>query len=265
MNPALQEMQKGRWNYCSGLWRSVKGFLTQTENFRILEAEKEEDKMELRETFPFWDQLSASQQALITQRAVLREVPAGAVLSGAGTDCVGLLVLRSGRLRAYVLSQDGREVTLYRLTAGEICLFSASCVLGTAQMDLTVEAEQDSTVWVIPPDVFRQISHESAAAAGYVNTLMARRFSEVMWLVEQVMWQSMDRRLAAFLLEESELEHTDTLRLTHEQIANHLGTAREVVTRMLRYFQSEGMVRLSRGTVAITDRRRLEALRPASV
>lgn len=265
MNPALQEMQKGRWNYCSGLWRSVKGFLTQTENFRILEAEKEEDKMELRETFPFWDQLSASQQALITQRAVLREVPAGAVLSGAGTDCMGLLVLRSGRLRAYVLSQDGREVTLYRLTAGEICLFSASCVLGTAQMDLTVEAEQDSTVWVIPPDVFRQISHESAAAAGYVNTLMARRFSEVMWLVEQVMWQSMDRRLAAFLLEESELEHTDTLRLTHEQIANHLGTAREVVTRMLRYFQSEGMVRLSRGTVAITDRRRLEALRPASV
>ena len=265
MNPALQEMQKGRWNYCSGLWRSVKGFLTQTENFRILEAEKEEDKMELRETFPFWDQLSASQQALITQRAVLREVPAGAVLSGAGTDCVGLLVLRSGRLRAYVLSQDGREVTLYRLTAGEICLFSASCVLGTAQMDLTVEAEQDSTVWVIPPDVFRQISHESAAAAGYVNTLMARRFSEVMWLVEQVMWQSMDRRLAAFLLEESELEHTDTLRLTHEQIANHLGTAREVVTRMLRYFQSEGMVRLCRGTVAITDRRRLEALRPASV
>ena len=265
MNPALQEMQKGRWNYCSGLWRSVKGFLTQTENFRILEAEKEEDKMELRETFPFWDQLSASQQALITQRAVLREVPAGAVLSGAGTDCVGLLVLRSGRLRAYVLSQDGREVTLYRLTAGEICLFSASCVLGTAQMDLTVEAEQDSTVWVIPPDVFRQISHESAAAAGYVNTLMARRFSEVMWLVEQVMWQSMDRRLAAFLLEESELEHTDTLRLTHEQIANHLGTAREVVTRMLRYFQSEGMVRLSRGTVAITDRRRLEALHPASV
>ena len=253
MNPALQEMQKGRWNYCSGLWRSVKGFLTQTENFRILEAEKEEDKMELRETFPFWDQLSASQQALITQRAVLREVPAGAVLSGAGTDCVGLLVLRSGRLRAYVLSQDGREVTLYRLTAGEICLFSASCVLGTAQMDLTVEAEQDSTVWVIPPDVFRQISHESAAAAGYVNTLMARRFSEVMWLVEQVMWQSMDRRLAAFLLEESALEHTDTLHLTHEQIANHLGTAREVVTRMLRYFQSEGLVRLSRGAVELTD------------
>ena len=79
------------------------------------------------------------------------------------------------------------------------------------------------------------------------------------------MWQSMDRRLAAFLLEESELEHTDTLRLTHEQIANHLGTAREVVTRMLRYFQSEGMVRLSRGTVVIADHKRLEALRPESL
>ena len=216
--------------------------------------------MELRETFPFWDQLSASQQALITQRAVLREVPAGAVLSGAGTDCVGLLVLRSGRLRAYVLSQDGREVTLYRLTAGEICLFSASCVLGTAQMDLTVEAEQDSTVWVIPPDVFRQIAHESAAAAGYVNTLMARGFSEVMWLVEQILWKSFDQRLARFLVEESALEQTSLLITTHEKIAAHLGTAREVVTRMLKYFQSEGMVRLTRGAIELLDLKRLEIL-----
>lgn len=218
--------------------------------------------MELSEVFPFWNQLTAPQQALLTQRAVVRRVSRGTVLSGAGTDCVGLLAVRSGRLRAYVLSQDGREVTLYRLMPGEICLFSASCVLGTAQMDLTVEAEQESTVWVIPPDVFRQIARESAAAAGYVNTLMAQRFSEVMWLVEQVMWQSMDRRVAAFLLQESDLEGTDALHLTHERIANHLGTAREVVTRMLRYFQSEGMVQLSRGTVTITDRKRLEALCP---
>ena len=219
----------------------------------------------MEQYFPMWDQLTEAQQRTLLESASRRSVKKGTVLHNGGADCTGLLLVCSGQLRAYILSEEGREITLYRLFEMDICLFSASCVLGTAQMDLTVEAEQDSTVWVIPPDVFRQIAHESAAAAGYVNTLMARRFSEVMWLVEQVMWQSMDRRLAAFLLEESALEHTDTLRLTHEQIANHLGTAREVVTRMLRYFQSEGMVRLSRGTVAIADRRRLEALRPSTV
>ena len=89
---------------------------------------------------------------------------------------------------------------------------------------------------------------------------MAARFSEVMWLMEQIMWKSFDKRLAAFLLEESALEETPVLKITHEAIANHLGTAREVVTRMLRYFQSEGMVKLARGTVEITDADKLRQM-----
>lgn len=221
--------------------------------------------MELRETFPFWDQLSASQQALITQRAVLREVPRG---SGALRRRDGLCGIAGIALRP-----PAGVCALTRWSGGdalpahsrEICLFPHPVCWEPPRWISPWKPSRTARYGWIPPDVFRQIAHESAAAAGYVNTLMARRFSEVMWLVEQVMWQSMDRRLAAFLLEESALEHTDTLRLTHEQIANHLGTAREVVTRMLRYFQSEGMVRLSRGTVAIADRRRLEALRPSTV
>ena len=101
---------------------------------------------------------------------------------------------------------------------------------------------------------------KSAAVANYTNELMASRFSEVMWLVEQVMWKSFDKRLAAFLLEESTLDNSDTLTITHDKIAAHMGTAREVVTRMLRYFQSEGMVSLSRGSVKLTDRKHLEEL-----
>ena len=89
---------------------------------------------------------------------------------------------------------------------------------------------------------------------------MASRFSEVMWLVEQIMWKSMDRRVAAFLLEEASVEGTKQLTITHETIANHLGTHREVVTRMLRYFQSEGMVQLSRGRVELLDEAKLKAL-----
>jgi CRP/FNR family transcriptional regulator len=89
---------------------------------------------------------------------------------------------------------------------------------------------------------------------------MASRFSEVMWLIEQVMWKSFDKRLSAFLLKESDIEQSDSLKITHEVISHHMGTAREVVTRMLRYFQSEGMVHLTRGGILIKDRKKLEKL-----
>lgn len=125
---------------------------------------------------------------------------------------------------------------------------------------MTVEAEKDSEVWIIPSAIYKELMEQSAVVANYTNEIMAARFSEVMWLIEQVLWKSFDKRLADFLLEERTLEGSDLLSITHEKIANHLGTAREVVTRMLRYFQSEGMVHLSRGTVEITAPRRLEQL-----
>ena len=125
--------------------------------------------------------------------------------------------------------------------------------MGSLQLDIALEAEKDTEFFLIPPEVYRSVMEASAPLANYTNTLMAERFSQVMWLMEQVMWHSFDRRLAAFLLEESALEGSARLELTHERIAAHLGTAREVVTRMLRYFQSEGLVRLSRGAVELTD------------
>ena len=128
------------------------------------------------------------------------------------------------------------------------------------QFDVLVEAEMDTQMWVVPPELYKSLMEESAAAANYTNQLIGSRFSEVMWLLEQVMWKSFDRRLAAFLLEESRLEGTPVLKITHERIAAHMGTAREVVTRMLRYFQNEGLVRLSRGTVELADEKRLAQL-----
>ena len=99
---------------------------------------------------------------------------------------------------------------------------------------------------------------KSAALANYTNQIMASRLSEIMWLIEQVMWKSFDKRLAAFLMEESVLEDSLILKITHEKIANHLGTAREVVTRMLKYFQTEGVVSLTRGTIEIIDITKLQ-------
>ncbi len=214
--------------------------------------------MEFQNCFPIWDKLSKAQQDCILAGLISRQIKRGTVIYNGSMDCAGLLLVRSGQLRAYILSDEGREVTIYRLFDRDICLFSASCMLRSIQFDITIEAEKDTDVWVIPAEVYRKVMEESAPAANYTNELMAARFSEVMWLVEQIMWKSMDRRVAAFLLNESAIEGTERLSITHEIIARHLGTHREVVTRMLRYFQSEGMVKLSRGIVEITDRGRLE-------
>lgn len=216
--------------------------------------------MELEAFFPgVWDKLTDAQRRALESAASPRRLEAGEQFSGAG-ECVGLLAVRSGRLRAYMISDTGREITLYRLFERDICLFSASCVMRGLQFEVSIEAEQPSEVLVVSPEVYKRVMEESAPLANYTNELMASRFSEVMWLVEQILWKSFDRRLAAFLLEESALESSDELRITHERIAAHLGTAREVVTRMLRYFQSEGLVSLSRRTVRIADRPGLEAL-----
>lgn len=209
--------------------------------------------MELSGGFPIWDKLTAQQRETLTAAAAVRFAKRGTLLHGGSGDCLGLLVVREGQLRAYILSEEGREITLYRLFQRDICLFSAACAMGSLQLDIALEAEKDTEFFLIPPEVYRSVMEASAPLANYTNTLMAERFSQVMWLMEQVMWHSFDRRLAAFLLEESTLEGSARLELTHERIAAHLGTAREVVTRMLRYFQSEGLVRLSRGAVELTD------------
>ena len=216
--------------------------------------------MDFSDHFPIWDKLTLQQQQRLTQSAVRRSAPRGTVLHNGNLDCIGLLLIRSGQLRAYILNDEGREITLYRLFDMDVCLFSASCMLPSIQFEIIIEVEKDAEFWIIPPFVYRALMEESAPIANYTSELMASRFSEVIWLVEQVMWKSFDRRLAGFLLEECTLEGTRELKITHEKIGNHMGTAREVVTRMLRYFQSEGMVRLSRGGIEVTDPKKLRQL-----
>ena len=210
--------------------------------------------------FPVWERLTPQQQAALSGSMFSRRVRRGDVIHQGDADCTGLLLVKSGQLRAFMLSEDGREITLYRLFERDLCLFSASCMMRSIQFDITIQAEKDAELWVIPAETYRQVMEESAPLSNFTNEVMAARFSDVMWLIEQVLWKSFDRRLAAFLLEESAIEGTRTLKITHELIGNHMGNPREVVTRMLRYLQGEGLVRLSRGTVEIVDEIALRGL-----
>ena len=216
--------------------------------------------MELSSYFSIWNKLTPDQQQLLQENATFRNISRGTVIHNGSVACTGLLVIGSGQLRAYMLSEDGREITLYRLFEQDMCLFSASCIMNSIQFEVIIEAEKDTQLWVIPAELYKSMMLQSAAISNYTNEVMAARFSEVMWLMEQVLWKSFDKRLATFLLEESSLENSAVLNLTHEAIGNHLGNPREVVTRMLRYFQNEGLVRLSRGTVEILDAAKLSEI-----
>ena len=216
--------------------------------------------MSIDENFAIWKDLTEDQRSQIRERAVLKSVKKGTVVHNGSMDCLGMLLIRRGQLRAYILSDEGREITVYRMFDQDVCLLSASCVMPNIQFEIIIEAEKDTEFWVIPSCLYKKLMEESVAVANYSNALISGHFSDLMWLVEQVMWKSFDKRLAAFLVEESRLEETKLLKLTHEKIANHLGTAREVVTRMLRYFQSENMIKLTRGAVELTDAAALQEL-----
>jgi len=216
--------------------------------------------MALSEYFPIWNKLTADQQERISSISEFRKFKRGTVLHDGSPECMGMLLVKSGQLRAYLLSDEGREVTICRFFEMDICLFSASCVMPNMQFEVFIEAEKDTELWVIPACLYQNLMDESLVLSNYSHGLIMSHFSEVMWLMEQIMWKSFDKRLATFLLEETAVEGSDTLKLTHEKIANHLGTAREVVTRMLRYFQNENLVKLTRGSVIVEDVKRLRAL-----
>ena len=215
-------------------------------------------QMEFNNYFPIYEKLTSEEQALLTKHARIHTFKKDTLIHNGSNDCLGLILIKSGQLRAFITSEEGREITIYRLFDRDMCLFSASCMMNNIQFDVAITAEKDTEVWVIPTDIYKKIMEQSAAVANYTNQLMASKFTDVMWLIEQIMWKSMDSRLAAFLLEEVSITESTLLHLTHDKIANHMGTAREVISRLLKYFQAEKIVSLGRGTIEIIDLEKLE-------
>jgi len=188
---------------------------------------KEITVMNFENCFPLWNDLNTTQKKIISDNLITQYVKKGTIIHNGNLDCTGLLLVKSGQLRTYILSDEGREITLYRLFDMDMCLLSASCIIRSIQFEVTIEAEKDTDLWIIPAEIYKGIMKESAPVANYTNEL---------------------------------IEGTNELKITHETIANHLGSHREVITRMLRYFQGEGLVKLSRGKITILDPKRLETL-----
>jgi CRP/FNR family transcriptional regulator len=214
----------------------------------------------LQEIFPCWEQLSSRQQSEVANHSHLRPFKKGQVIHQGSSDCMGLCLIKTGQLRVFILSATGREITLYRLFAWDICLFSASCIMKNISFDLHVQAEKETEAYVVPADIYDNLMKTSLPLSDYTNQLMASRFSDVMWIMEQVLFTSFDSRLANFLTEQSAIDSSEIISITHDEIARHVGSAREVVTKMLNYFAQEGIVKLSRGKIQILDSKKLAGL-----
>ena len=212
-----------------------------------------------KEIFPFWDEIAADAQAYICRHSVAMTYLKGTTIHD-GSECSGVFLIRSGCLRVYILSEKGKDITLYRLYPGDMCMLSASCVLQAVTFDVMVDAEEDSECFVISGPAFAAVSEDNPEIKIFSLETAVSRFSDVMWVMQQILFMGMDQRLAIFLSDESKRIGSDVIPLTHEQIARYMGSAREVVTRMLKYFASEGIVEVSRKGIRLLDKKRLRKL-----
>ena len=213
-----------------------------------------------KEYFPFWDTISEEDQKFFCESA--RKVTyAGGQTVHDSSECSGVILVRSGCLRLYILSEEGKSITLYRLFPGDMCMLSASCVIQAITFDVFVDAEEDSECIIISGPAFAALSERNKDVKIFALETAVSRFSDVMWVMQQVLFMSMDKRLAIFLLDEAAKNGGNTIKLTHEQIAKYMGSAREVVSRMLKYFVSEGIVTSSRTEgIKLLDKKRLRSL-----
>lgn len=209
-----------------------------------------------KDMFPFWEKISAEDRSAVCENTVSVSYSKGTTIHD-GNECLGMVFVRSGCLRVYIMSEEGKDVTLYRLHPGEMCMLAASCVLQSITFDVFIDAEEDSECYVINGSTLSRVNDSYPDVKIFMLEMAVSRFSDVMWVMQQILFMSMDKRLAIFLYEESLRIASDTLNLTHEQIARYIGSAREVVSRMLKYFSNEGIVELSRKGVKILDKKRL--------
>lgn len=209
--------------------------------------------------FPFWNSISQTDKDFICDNSLAVSYPKSTNVHNAD-QCSGVFLVRKGTLRVYILSEEGKEITLYRLHSGDMCMLSASCVLQTITFDVFVDAEEESDCIVINGTAFSTVSQRNPDIKIFALEMAVSRFSDVMWVMQQILFMSVDKRLAIFLADEIARTQSDMVPMTHEQIAKYMGSAREVVSRMLKYFANEGIVELSRKGVTVIDKSKLRAL-----
>ncbi len=206
----------------------------------------------------FWDKLSEEEIDLLERNITKVSYSKGLNLNSTNSECLGVLLIKSGALRVYILSEDGREITLYRLSPNDVCVLSASCIIKSITFDVHIDAEIDTDAYLINIAAFSKLSTENVYVENFTYKKTIERFSNIMQAMEQILFMRFDKRLAIFLLDEITKTNSQELHITQEQIAKYIGSAREVVSRMLKIFQSEGILEQTRGAIRIINKEKLQ-------
>lgn len=220
----------------------------------------QEDLTYIYEHIPILKQLDATQQRLLLASVRKVEYQKRQMVHQGDQNCLGLVLIKQGELRASLLSEDGREITLFRLREQDLCLLSASCVLSTITFDVQIESIDKSVVYVFSANIVDTLQKQSLPLENYLQATLLDRFSEVMWTMEQILFKKLDQRVAIFLYDEMQAKHSTSLTLTHDEIAKYIGSAREAVSRILKYFVQEGIIVMDRKQLLIVDKQKLKRL-----
>ncbi|PHZ83447.1 Crp/Fnr family transcriptional regulator [Paremcibacter congregatus] len=200
--------------------------------------------------FPQLAHLSEDNKKILAQGLHYSKVPKGTTMFSEGSECRGYVMLLHGIVRVQKTSEDGREITLYRVEEGDSCIMTTTCLISDENYSAEGIAETDIEVAVVPPATFNLLLGQSDQFRSFVFETYAKRMSMLMMLVEEVVFKKLDKRLAHMLLESKH----DLYTATHHDIATELGSVREVVSRQLKVFERQGLIELGRGVIHIRDR-----------
>lgn len=221
----------------------------------IILAEKQGLRSQLLGRFPLFSDLPAQTLDTLLEEAQLLRAPAGDVLFDAKQPCRGFPLLLDGSVRVAKSSASGREIQLYRVEPGQGCILSGGCLLGQTDYSATAVAERDSVLLSVPPPLFHELMLRYDPFRRFVFGMYSERLAEVMELVEEVAFRKLDARLAQLLIHRGPL-----LQATHQNLADDLGSVREIVSRLLRSFEERGWVKLERERITVLDPKALSGL-----
>ena len=215
--------------------------------------------MEYSRLYPFWELLTEKQKSYIEQYCYQETYQKGMLIHRSKDSCKGLITVLSGQLRTFLMSDEGREVTLFRVNGGEVCVLSTTSLMDSIEYDVLIEPTEKTEVLILPTDCLNHILADNPHMELFLYKTAAERFSEVMWTIQQILFQHIDQRVAAFLWDEYVRSKELTLCLTHDEIARNIGSAREVVSKALKYLAENGLIELKRGKIVIIDIEKLKS------
>ena len=210
-----------------------------------------EQLQKIERYFPFMEHLSDEEAERLKKNVLSKTFSKGEIISGNADSCTGMILVEKGDVRISIISEGGRQITLFHVIEKEVCVMTASCVISQLTFDTIISAEEETTIWVIPPQVLGKLSEKNIYVKAFMYELLTERFSSVVWVMEQILFKGMDHRLASFLISYYEQTGKKEIIMTQEEIAVEINTAREVIARMLKQFASDGLVELKRGKILL--------------